>query len=398
MFQGSTLIKDTAYFISAIRQTANLEEDPIVTDDEVRDKANEGVSALYDILIGAFQHYAVSTFDFTLAGVAGGNSVALPVDFYKEVGLDLNPTSSRPITIRPFTFEDRNGTERKYTLLGETLMVNPPTRAGGNYRLYYTPFAGEFAAPVTVTFTGQTTTPLTVLAFSDRVSGTPPAAVWSFTANLENAPFTYGLLGAALVTSGCDNADNNGQFTITDVPDFVQLTTTGTHTDESLGTSVTATYTVFDQIATVVAGNVWSLQGASLDQSYVGATLTITGTVSNNGIFTVAKVLSPTTFLVKETTTAEVFPQAVHAVFQLPGTFDLLPQMFLPWHEYITVKGALSLKEKIEQDTSDLSMRLAVISKRVEEMATNRVEEGGTIPRSSGMRGDGFFGGPGFWE
>jgi hypothetical protein len=385
-------IKNTAYFIQAVRELTNMEDDPVITDDEIRDRCNDGVFWLYDLLIATYEHYSVKTFDFSLTNTLGGNQAVIPSDFYKDVALDLNPTT-QPITVHRFSswVERNNLPRREYIILDQSLVVNPFQIAQGNYRLYYTPVVGQFGAPITVTQTGQTTTPLTVLAFSDRVSGTPPSAVWNFTANEANAPFTYQLLGAALVTSGCDNSDNNGQFTIIDVPDFVQLTTSGTHTDETLSNSVNASYTVFDQIATCVIGNVWSLQAAVLDVSYIGALLTVTGTVSNNGTFTVDKVLSPTTFTVKETTTPEVFPLSVNAIFQIAGTFDLLPPIMAPWYEYIQVYAAIAIKDKIEQDTQDLEVRLERLAGRIRALAANRMEEGGQIAIVNG-------GGGSFWN
>jgi hypothetical protein len=279
---------DANYFITAIRQLANMETDPIVSDAEVLQRANEGLAALYDILIGEYEHYAVSTYDFTLAGGIGGNSVTLPTDFYKDVSLDKDPTT-RPQTIHRMTsWVDRNSQARKgYTLLGSSLVFQPYQIAQGSYRLYYTPLPPVIALPTSITH-----------VTGDDVEASSNA--WFF---------------------------NDGAFTSADI----------------------------------------------------GQVLTVSGTVSNNGTFTITAVVGSQSINTTGPTHDEVTPDATVATY-IPGGYQgTLPQIFMPWYEYIQVHAAIAIKSKIEQDTGDLESRLVRLQARVTAAASNRMEEGGQI-------------------
>lgn len=293
--------RDTAYFVTAIRQLSNTEGDPIVTDPEIVDRASEAKASLYDLILGSYEHYAVKPFTFTLAGGAGANTVALPSDFYKDVSLSRNPAQQPQTVHRMSSWVERNNLPRRgYTLMGSDLVVLPLTLAQGDYELLYTPLDVPFGIPL------ATPTP----AAGDSVDGTLNS--WFFA----NGAFDATYVGVEMTVSGCANPLNNGTFTILSVSDATDIVTDGTVGSENFGTAATVT-------------------------------------------------------------------------FQPAGTTNALPQIMAPWYEYIQVHGAIAVKDKIEQDTSDLEARLQRLTARVTSMAANRMEEGGQIALP---------GRSGFWE
>ena len=304
--------RDTAYFVSAIRQISNTERDPIVSDQEVCDRAGDALMSLYDLILGSYEHYAVKTVDFSLVGGVGQNSFPLPTDFYKDVSLDLNPTTS-PITIHRFSsWVERNNLPRwSYIIFDDAVIVSPPQICAGAYRLYYTPLQQPFGIPLT------TPTPHD----GDAVDGT--LKNWFFV----NGAFDSTYVGVTMTVSGCTDPQNNGTFTVTSVVDATDIRTDGAPASEAFGTAATVT-------------------------------------------------------------------------FQPAGTINVLPQIFAPWYEYIQVHGAIAVKDKIEQDTSDLEARLGALTQRIQSMAANRMEEGGQVAlvrRGGGNYPGGDNGWP-FWD
>lgn len=288
-----SVVRNSAYFVKAIRQLANVETDPIVTDPEVLDRANEALSALYDILVGTYEHYQICTYPFTLAGGVGANSTPLPDCFYKDVSLDLNPTTT-PSTVHRYTslLERNNLARRSYLIEGSNIVVSPPQLATGNYLLSFTPLPPILSPSIVIDVSGGI----------NAVDGTLRS--WSFA----GAAFLATDVGSTLVVSGATNAGNNGSFVITSVSDATDVVT--------------------------------------------GAATTLSD---------------------------ESLPVTASVAYATTGTIDFLPQIFVPWYEYIQVAAAIAVKDKIEQDTSDLEIRLARLTARITAAASNRMEEGGQI-------------------
>lgn len=217
---------NTDYFTTAVRQLSNLENDPIVTDVEIRDRVNEALADLYDLIIASYEHYFVKTVSFTLAGGVGSNTYALPTDFYKDISLDLNPTTT-PSTVHRFTsWVDRNNlTRRSYVIEGTDLVVGPAQIASGNFMLSYTPLP-PVLAPVTQLDTS-----------GGAVDGTLES--WFFA----TAAFVAGDVGSFLTVSGAANDANNGTFPITAVSSATDIITgLSDPTSESFGPDVVASY------------------------------------------------------------------------------------------------------------------------------------------------------------
>lgn len=291
--------RNTAYYVAAVRQITNTENDPIISDPEIIDRCSEAKASLYDLIIGTYEHYAVKKMDpFTLVGGVGHNTVTLPSDFYKDVGLTLNPLTT-PVTVHRYSsYVDRNNLPRRqYICIDNYLEVSPPQIAAGIYQLAYTPLDLPFAAPIVVT---------------------PHAG---------------------------DAVDAFGN---------------------------------------------WTFANGAFDSTYVGATCTIVcGAFSAiAGSFVVATVAGPTVVHMTPVPSGApvAFGTAATNSFQLAGTVDAISQIMVPWYEYIQVHAAVAVKNKIEQDATELMQRLAALTARIEKMAANRMEEGGQIalPRQDG--------------
>lgn len=128
---------------TAVRQMTGTVNSQVVTDPEVNQRIEESTCALYDEVIGIYEHYFVTPSPFT---ITSGNTAALPADFYKDNGLDFNPGPNALTVHRLGAFLDRNRRDaRGYGITGQTLAVYPAQSAAGSYQLYYTPLCTAFA-------------------------------------------------------------------------------------------------------------------------------------------------------------------------------------------------------------------------------------------------------------
>ena len=154
--------------IDQVRERSATTNNQVVTDPEIAGYLSDAVKVLYDIFVQAWSHWFYNELSFTLAGGVGGNSVALPVDFQRDLGLDLNPLAATPTTVdRLDQWANRNNlapwgnfnpiapgvlTNRKYVLNDGQLMVLPPLSSQGDYKLSYQAQIPELAVPVTRSF------------------------------------------------------------------------------------------------------------------------------------------------------------------------------------------------------------------------------------------------------
>jgi hypothetical protein len=139
------MAKTLADLIALVRQKSNTENNPFVSDPELTSYINEGVRELYDLVLAVDSSYYNTSFNFTLASSATGNSTALPADFYKERALCQFPDTpmERPVYARDFT-NRALARQLSYVLTGNNLAVYPWARAGeGPWRLVYVPKAPQ---------------------------------------------------------------------------------------------------------------------------------------------------------------------------------------------------------------------------------------------------------------
>lgn len=92
--------------VTLVRQRANMENTQFVTDDEIVALLNRSHTELYDTLVGVYEDYFVTSTPVSI--VANTEYYALPTDFYKALGMDLNIDSERSISLKRFQFTERN--------------------------------------------------------------------------------------------------------------------------------------------------------------------------------------------------------------------------------------------------------------------------------------------------
>lgn len=116
---------------------------------------NEGIQKLHEMLVEAYaSDYVEKQAAFTCTGA---DSVALPADFYKLLGVDLNSSDGTVVTLTPFPRGMRNvyknslndglGYRTRFKLSGaSTLRLLPAPRAGTTGVVWYSPVAPVLVA------------------------------------------------------------------------------------------------------------------------------------------------------------------------------------------------------------------------------------------------------------
>ena len=136
-----------------VRQRADMENSEFITDSELNGYIARSYYELYDLLVQKYgdNYYVANPYTFTTDGT--NDQFALPGDFYKLLGVDLQlgGSSDSWVTIRPFTFAERNRysvpnfqsfygvTNLRYRLSGDKIWFTPLPSAGQSIRLWYVP-------------------------------------------------------------------------------------------------------------------------------------------------------------------------------------------------------------------------------------------------------------------
>jgi hypothetical protein len=92
--------------VDLVRKRSNMENCQFVTDQEIVDLLNRAHTELYDMVVGTNENYFVNSIDVSILG--GIDAYALPSDFYKVLGVDLNIDTERAISLKRFQFTERN--------------------------------------------------------------------------------------------------------------------------------------------------------------------------------------------------------------------------------------------------------------------------------------------------
>lgn len=137
------------------RERADMVGSTFVSDASVTTWINQGLLELYDYVVNSFEDYFSATTTLT---VSSGNTVTLPANFYKLRGLDYSMNGGYQ-ALREFGFAERNatsqaginflfnqGADRKYRILGDSLMLLPESASTGSYRLFYVPAMAVLSA------------------------------------------------------------------------------------------------------------------------------------------------------------------------------------------------------------------------------------------------------------
>lgn len=139
------------------RQRADQEDSNFVPDAELNTYVNNSIAELHDILIQAYSSdYYLSEYDFST--VADQAAYALPADFYKVMGVDVQLNGSDFFTIKRFNFNERNKyddfgvwsvlgiTAVRYRVMGSNLRFTPIPDNATQVKLWYIPVATKLVA------------------------------------------------------------------------------------------------------------------------------------------------------------------------------------------------------------------------------------------------------------
>lgn len=134
------------------RQRADQENSDFIEDDELRGYINASLAELHDLLIAAYnEDYVMSEYVFASNG---GQSYALPADFYKLRGVDIRRGSTGQwATVKRFNFNRRNEQQNayawnmlglpymEYRLVGSNIRFNGTPDTSLQFRIFYYPAA-----------------------------------------------------------------------------------------------------------------------------------------------------------------------------------------------------------------------------------------------------------------
>lgn len=121
------------------RERADVVNSSFITDAELLSHINSSYAELYDILVSSYQDYYVSS---STASVTTGNTIALPTDFYKMIGLDVSSDGVSYYTVKKFNFNQRNSSSNdgvRYRVAGSNILLEPSDSAVGTYKIWYIP-------------------------------------------------------------------------------------------------------------------------------------------------------------------------------------------------------------------------------------------------------------------
>lgn len=137
----------------AAQQRADMVGSQFVSDAEWSSYINSSYFELYDLLVQKYgdDYFVASPYQVTTDGQS--DRYALPSDFYKLLGVDLQNTGTPNgwLTLRPFTFTERNRnsitdtttwagrTNLRYRLNGSNVWFTPMPQSGMLMRLWYVP-------------------------------------------------------------------------------------------------------------------------------------------------------------------------------------------------------------------------------------------------------------------
>jgi hypothetical protein len=323
---------------TAARQRGDFIGDAFISDSELNSYLNESLYGLYDLLVSSWgADYFVEEYEFT---TTTAETYALPSDFYKLLGVDLQVTTGADgwITILPFNITERNrnsvygtaGVPRwynalRYRLRKNSLWLTPQPQSGQTLRLLYVPRMVPLADPTTLTLA----------------------------------------VGENMV---------DGQSIIFRDEDGVAIDTLTAGDDFEVGSDAAATAeNLFDAISNAI-GSVAGL--ATLEAEY-DDNVTITFTLTADTYIEVQSTSSDVT-LSRETV---YFPTETDG--------------YSGWLEYVIVDAARKMKLKQEDDTSAFERELEMLRQRVIQMAPDR-DAGSPATITDVRRGTAIGGGPGF--
>lgn len=141
-----------------VRERTEQENSTFVSDSELTGYINHAYAKTYAILKQSYgEDYFVSSHDIT---ADGSETYALPSDFSKCLGVDINLTSGYRKSIEPFAFNDRNkvnelyypsnstfiGEGSRYRIRGDYIWFRPSLSSGTSVTIHYVPALTELVS------------------------------------------------------------------------------------------------------------------------------------------------------------------------------------------------------------------------------------------------------------
>ena len=132
----------------ASRRLADMEFSQFIKDPELNTIVNEALAELIDLLVMSGETYFIDEHSFST--VPGTSEYALPVDFYKVLGVDNVSMPDTPIALRQWMFQERNAVQASipfsvypssfmYRILGTNIRILPVPTSVVNIKMYYIP-------------------------------------------------------------------------------------------------------------------------------------------------------------------------------------------------------------------------------------------------------------------
>jgi hypothetical protein len=137
-----------------VRQRSAVENDTVISSDEMTSLCNGALSDLYGLLVTRYEDYFLNAYVSVLQD--GYYQIPLPPDLMKIRAVDYNNAmqdSNLWFTINQFQFPERNQFNTPYTsalapwakialswrLTQDNILISPASQANGIYRIWYVP-------------------------------------------------------------------------------------------------------------------------------------------------------------------------------------------------------------------------------------------------------------------
>ena len=114
---------------------------------------NKSTEELYDLIVGVYENHYIKEIHMSTSN----NTLVLPSDFYKLIGLDFKMSNDTYYNVSSFNFNERNTKNNvlsynlygindiKYKIIGNSITLIPTDRSQGEYRVYYIPRCEELS-------------------------------------------------------------------------------------------------------------------------------------------------------------------------------------------------------------------------------------------------------------
>lgn len=133
------------------REMADMVSSSFVTDAELGRYINQVGSELHEKLVVRYEDYFTSPTPTTFSLSGSTNTYSLPSDYFKLRGVDYSD-GGEWVSMRRYKHEERDwfnrsnsfshgyrGSDRRYTVMGTSIVVAPDDEASGDYRFWYVP-------------------------------------------------------------------------------------------------------------------------------------------------------------------------------------------------------------------------------------------------------------------